>query len=502
MNDMVYYGYLSSSNALYHHGVKNQVWGVTNGPPYPLGREGKASFRANAKKLGSYEKREAKLNSKATHVKSMANLNKQIVNDKSSVKQLKANNRTAEQMARHRQAIEREQYKNQIAKLRNERNAPRHAQQAKREQYRQQEGARHAQQKMQRQQIKAQQRAQKEQIKNQQKMQKEQLKAKEREQKEQLKSQQKMQTEKIKAEQKAQAQQRKDEAKAEARANKTLAVSKKDGRLLNRNTIINSGDPKMLKRYGKYLNNEEYKLAAERVMQVNELKSAKLRSFVDKGKTIAEGAKNVADATEKGIQTWNNAMKILDRFIPKTDAFGKVVARKQIGVSEKKDYSKLLENEKAKQIYENLTKNPDAYRKGLMNQYLGIKDKDGNMVPLSSNTSVKAKGEIKVKSNSGSAVTPRTKSEPKTTSESGYKGVHNMTPLESRQYRTNTASKSINDLNKAMKELGSREEGKLFGKALREAKELAALRNAERIERENRDRALNELLKYGKSRGW
>lgn len=388
MNDMVYYGYISSSNALYHHGVKNQVWGVMNGPPYPLGREGKASFRANAKKLGSYEKREAKLNSKATHVKSMASLNKQIVNDKSSVKQLKANNRTAEQMARHRQAIEREQYKNQIAKLRNERNAPRHAQQAKREQYRQQEGARHAQQKMQRQQIKAQQRAQKEQIKNQQKMQKEQLKAKEREQKEQLKAQQKMQTEKIKAEQKAQAQQRKDEAKAEARANKTLAVSKKDGRLLNRNTIINSGDPKLLKRYGKYLNNEEYKLAAERVMQVNELKSAKLRSFVDKGKTIAEGAKHVADATEKGIQTYNNAMKILDRFMPKANG----TARKQIGAEKKAtDYTKLLESEKAKQIYENLKSNPDAYKKGLMNQYLGIKDKDGNMIPLSSNTGAKAK---------------------------------------------------------------------------------------------------------------
>lgn len=393
MNEMVYYGYLSSSNALYHHGIRNQVWGVMNGPPYPLGREGKASFRANAKKLGSYEKREAKLNSKATHVKSMANLNKQIVNDKSSVKQLKANNRTAEQMARHRQAIEREQYKNQMAKLKNERNAPRHAQQAKREQYRQQEGARHAQQKMQRQQIKAQQRAQKEQIKNQQKMQKEQLKAKEREQKEQLKSQQKMQTERLKAEERQKVQQRKDEAKAEARANKTLAVSKKDGRLLNRNTIINSGDPKMLKRYGKYLNNEEYKLAAERVMQVNELKSAKLRSFVDKGKTIAEGAKHVADATEKGIQTWNNAMKILDRFIPKADG----TARKQIGVSEKKDYSKLLESEKAKQIYENLKNNPDTYRKGLMNQYLGIKDKDGNMIPLSSNTGTKVKGETKVK---------------------------------------------------------------------------------------------------------
>jgi hypothetical protein len=389
MNDMVYYGYLSSSNALYHHGVKNQVWGVMNGPPYPLGREGKASFRANAKKLGSYEKREAKLNSKASHVKSMASLNKQIVNDKSSVKQLKANNRTAEQMARHRQAIEREQYKNQIAKLRNERNAPRHAQQAKREQYRQQEGARHAQQKMQRQQIKAQQRAQKEQIKNQQKMQKEQLKAKEREQKEQLKSQQKMQTERLKAEERQKAQQRKDEAKAEARANKTLATSKKDGRLLNRNTIINSGDPKLLKRYGKYLNNEEYKLAAERVMQVNELKSAKLRSFVDKGKTIADGARHVADATEKGIQTYNNAMKILDRFMPKADG----TARKQIGAEKKAtDYTKLLESEKAKQIYENLKSNPDAYKKGLMNQYLGIKDKDGNMIPLSSNnTSAKAK---------------------------------------------------------------------------------------------------------------
>ena len=37
MND---YRYL---NAIYHHGIKGQQWGVRNGPPYPLGAGAKSA---------------------------------------------------------------------------------------------------------------------------------------------------------------------------------------------------------------------------------------------------------------------------------------------------------------------------------------------------------------------------------------------------------------------------------------------------------------------------
>ena len=414
MNNMTYYGYVASSkNALYHHGVKNQVWGVMNGPPYPLDQEGKASFRANAKKLGSYEKREARLNSKASHVKSMANLNKQIVNDKSSVKQLKSNNRTAEQLARHRQSVEREQYKNQIAKLRNERNAPRHAQQAKREQMREQRRARHEQQRMQKEQMKNQQKLQKEQLKSQQKMQKERLKAEEKERNAQRKAEEKENLRQQKAAEK-------QEAKESKVSTRQMMVDK----------IIQSGDAKTLKKYGKLLTNEEYKRATDRMQLLRDEKNAKLSNLVSKGRTIAEGVKNVADATTQGINTYNNLMKILDAFKPKADG----TARRQIGAEKKaKDYTKLLESEKAKQIYENLSKHPEAYKQGLMNQYLGIKDKDGNMIPLSNKGG--AKGESKVKDSSKSS-----------TSQTTPKGT-NKVPTENQR----TAMKNANN---ALKELG------------------------------------------------
>lgn len=40
-----YYGDNDYRDYLEHHGIKNQKWGVQNGPPYPLNAEGKASFR-------------------------------------------------------------------------------------------------------------------------------------------------------------------------------------------------------------------------------------------------------------------------------------------------------------------------------------------------------------------------------------------------------------------------------------------------------------------------
>ena len=41
--------YLSKKkDLLFHHGIKNQQWGVRNGPPYPLNEKGKRNFRYHA----------------------------------------------------------------------------------------------------------------------------------------------------------------------------------------------------------------------------------------------------------------------------------------------------------------------------------------------------------------------------------------------------------------------------------------------------------------------
>lgn len=55
---------------LAHHGRKDQRWGYQNGPPYPLDREGLASFRAQKKHFDELEKRENSSNSHSEHEKS------------------------------------------------------------------------------------------------------------------------------------------------------------------------------------------------------------------------------------------------------------------------------------------------------------------------------------------------------------------------------------------------------------------------------------------------
>lgn len=49
-----------ANDILSHHGIKNQQWGVRNGPPYPLDSDGKKSFRERLKKRKA-EKRKKKI---------------------------------------------------------------------------------------------------------------------------------------------------------------------------------------------------------------------------------------------------------------------------------------------------------------------------------------------------------------------------------------------------------------------------------------------------------
>lgn len=50
----------TSQGYLAHHGVDNMQWGVRNGPPYPLNRQGRAALRKQRKQQKKYEKQKAK----------------------------------------------------------------------------------------------------------------------------------------------------------------------------------------------------------------------------------------------------------------------------------------------------------------------------------------------------------------------------------------------------------------------------------------------------------
>lgn len=380
-----YYGLVEAGKTLCHHGVRWQAWGVQNGPPYPLGSAGKARAKAARHILGGRKAREERLAEKADSKATMASINRKLVAskiqmkgdkasyklkkaaDKAAVKRARhvakqesrdakakeqldklkaqqelAKQKTALKDARHKGSIEfrlkadqlmREQYKNEKAKLKAERDrvsnkAAKDATKARLKAEKQAARDRLANQKADR--------------KNQLKMEKERLKMQERE---------KIRQEKI---------QQKVERKAEAKANSPLQQMK--------DRIINSGDPKMLKKYGKVLNSDEYKAAVDRIKMVNDLKSAKAQQWVDRGKRVADTIGNVATATTRGIEATNNAIKVLNFFRGRS---GKEDI-KLIGAEKKAtDYQKQLQNLKDKMSAEELKANPSKYLDAIMKQSTG-----------------------------------------------------------------------------------------------------------------------------------
>lgn len=331
-----YYGLVEAGKTLCHHGVRWQAWGVQNGPPYPLGSAGKARAKAARHILGGRKAREERLAEKADSKATMASINRKLVaskmqmkGDKVSYKIRKAENKAAvskarhtgknaereaktrEQLeklrnqqelekqkaslkdARHKGSIEfrlkqdqliRQQYKNEMAKLKAERDrvtnkAAKDAVKAR---------------------LKAEKQAARDRLSSQKADRKNQLKM----EKERLKMQERAKIRQEKADQKQKAHEEKMQQKAERKANSPIQQMK--------DRIVNSGDPKMLKKYGKILNNDEYKSAVDRIKQVNELKSAKVQKWVDRGKQLSDSMTNIANTTTKGIETINNGIKILN----------------------------------------------------------------------------------------------------------------------------------------------------------------------------------------------
>lgn len=335
-----YYGLVEAGKTLCHHGVRWQAWGVQNGPPYPLGSAGKARAKAARHILGGRKAREERLAEKADSKATMASINRKLVaskmqmkGDKASYKLKKAADKAAVKRARHaeKQATKDTKAKEQLDKLKAQQELAkqktalkdaRHkgsiefrlkADQLMREQYKNEKAKLKAERdrvtnKAAKDAVKARLKAEKQAArdrlstqkadrKNQLKMEKERLKMQEREKIRQEKADQKQKAHEEKMQQKA-------ERKAEAKANSPIQQMK--------DRIVNSGDPKMLKKYGKILNNDEYKSAVDRIKQVNELKSAKVQKWVDRGKQLSDSMTNIANTTTKGIETINNGIKILN----------------------------------------------------------------------------------------------------------------------------------------------------------------------------------------------
>lgn len=74
-------------NELYHHGIKGQAWGITNGPPYPLNQEKHSKVISKSKEdriRAKEEKAKAKASAKEERraVKTYNKIGKQIVNER------------------------------------------------------------------------------------------------------------------------------------------------------------------------------------------------------------------------------------------------------------------------------------------------------------------------------------------------------------------------------------------------------------------------------------
>lgn len=393
-----YYGLVEAGKTLCHHGVRWQAWGVQNGPPYPLGSAGKARAKIARHILGGRKAREERLAEKADSKATMASINRKLVasklqnaNDKAGYKIRKAENKAAvskarhtgkhaereaktrDQLeklrnqqelakqkaslkdARHKGSIEfrlkqdqliRQQYKNEMAKLKAERDrvtnkAAKDATKARLKAEKQAAKDRLSNQKADR--------------KNQLKMEKERLKMQERAKIRQEKADQKQKAHEEKIQQKA-------ERKAEAKANSPIQQMK--------NRIINSGDPKMLKKYGKMLDNNEYKEAVNRIKLVNDLKSAKVQKWVDRGKQLSDTMSNVANTTAKGIETVNSGIKVLN-FLRGS----KATPIKTIGAEPKKatDWNEQLNQLRSKIAVNQIQKDPQKYLDAIMLGKVGYK---------------------------------------------------------------------------------------------------------------------------------
>jgi hypothetical protein len=264
MQSNEYYALAQYGESLCHHGIKGQAWGVTNGPPYPLGREGKARhgwFRAKKEQFLKSMSERAQDKTKAKTI------NRQIMRANTANLKVKAKEESA---------------KNEVRK------------------------ARHAWKdanRRERMKIKAE---------------KQKLKDEERRRHDQMKAERaKLKAEKSRANAERN-QQQLNQLKAMTSSLPKVNVKTPRQALVER--VINSGDKKMLKRYGNLLNNDEYKAATDRIKMNMELKNAgkaaraeKIKGFVAAGSKILQDAKT---GTEAAVNTYNTLNAMAKLFAP------------------------------------------------------------------------------------------------------------------------------------------------------------------------------------------
>lgn len=84
--------------------------------------------------------------------------------------------------------------------------------------------------------------------------------------------------------------------------------------------VIRSGDPKMLKRYEKMLDNNEFRAAKDRIEMRKQLednvRKETINRFMDKGETIVNTIKKAGSIASEAKNAYNNAVEIQNKLFP------------------------------------------------------------------------------------------------------------------------------------------------------------------------------------------
>ena len=323
-----YSGLATYGDSLYHHGIKNQAWGVQNGPPYPLGSAGKARAAKARHILGGRKTREARLNEKAGSHATMANINRKLVESK--LKGVEDKNSLAK--AKTGQKIKNIENKDALAKTKST--------------------------------------SQLKSLENKQALNRARHKGKS------ARLQDKLEKQRYKTEMARLKKEQRNNEKKEEKPKEQKISAKDAARNALKERVINSGDPKMLKKYGRFLNNEEYKAAATRITMVNDLKSARLKAFVDRGRQLADTAKNVAETTRNAVDTANNAIKTVNFFRERAGLKPIRTIGQDLPKKETKSAQDVLNTIKAQVAAKEISNNPDKYRNSIMKQLVGYQAPD------------------------------------------------------------------------------------------------------------------------------
>lgn len=86
--------------------------------------------------------------------------------------------------------------------------------------------------------------------------------------------------------------------------------------------VIRSGDPKMIKRYEKMLDNNDYQQAKNRVQMKSELekqiRDSRIKSAMDVGENLLNGIRKARDIASTSKEAYNNMVEIQNKLFPKS----------------------------------------------------------------------------------------------------------------------------------------------------------------------------------------